>query len=344
MPHSAAPSRAKQALVAATLSQPLKPASSPLLAVPSNDSGSTPPDNKLARLAFLTAGTLLALASISIAALNGWSRGASPPESLVWAGAGIALALVSLFGFSLMLTHHGARRTAASAAWLLGLAFTITAALGSQHSGRELAARTDDAITGERARLEAAYKRASEELATLAAARASAIIDNELAVILKDDRLHGCQGWLENKKLRATCVTAVEPRRAELATAQQRERLQTTMTDATAALGKMSVGKPANSDASAVQRYLAAVGIHVGADRLADLLSLLTVVSVEVCGGVALALGRKQCTAVAPPARQQDTADSTDSSGGAGGIELPTPPAPTPHQRRAARNPSVGSA
>lgn len=180
MPHPAAPSGAKQALVAYSTTDLLKPASAQSLAADCVTSTSTSPDNKLARLAFSAAGFLLALASISIAALNGWARGASPPESAVWAGAGIALALISLFGFSLALTCNGAKRTAASAAWLLGLAFTITAALGSQHGGRELAARTDGAITGERARLESAYKRASDELATLPAARASAVIDNSL--------------------------------------------------------------------------------------------------------------------------------------------------------------------
>lgn len=331
MPNHSASAGAQQAHVAATVSQSLNASPTQQLAVTSNNGASISSDNHLACLAFLTAGTLLALASIAIAGLNGWARGASLPESVIWSGAGIALALVSLFGFSLALTCNGARRTSACVAWLLGLSFTIIAALGSQHGGRELATRTDGAITGERARLESAYKRASDELGTLPTARPAAVIDTELAGILKDPKLQDCQGWLENKRLRTICIEQVEPRRAEQSIARQRERLQTTMADATAALGKLTVGKPANADASAVQRYLAAVGLHIGAQRLADLLSLLTVVAMEVCGGVALALRRAQSIADAPKAPQQVTAESAaESGGGAGGVELPKSPAPTP--------------
>ena len=150
--------------------------------MPGNDaSASASTDNRAARLAFLTAGTLLALASVAIAALNGWSRGASLPESTIWAAAGIALALVSLFGLSLVLTHHGQARTTAGVAWVLGLTFTVVAALGSQHGGRELAGRTDVAATGDRARFEADHKRAVDELALLPATRPAAVIDQELA-------------------------------------------------------------------------------------------------------------------------------------------------------------------
>ena len=65
------------------------------------------------------------------------------------------------------------------------------------------------------------------------------------------------------------------------------------MATASAALGTATVGKPANTDATAVQRYLGAIGIHVGTERLADILNLLTVFAVEFCGAAALALGRR---------------------------------------------------
>ena len=290
--------RARQQLVASSPSQLLIPQPSPPLAADNDGSPSAATDNRAARLAFLTAGTLLALASIAIAALNGWARGASIPESLVWAAAGIALALVSLFGLSMMLTHHGAPRAAASGAWLLGLAFTVIAALGSQHGGRELAGRVDGAAIGDRARHEADYKRASDELALLPASRPAAVVDQELATLLQDTRLKGCAGWLESWRLRKVCTEKVAPARAELANAQARERLQATMAAAGGALGTATVGKPANSDASAVQRYLGAIGIHAGTERLADILNLLTVFAVEFCGAAALALGRRPAASV----------------------------------------------
>lgn len=250
-------------------------------------------DNRAARLAFLVAGALLSLASVSLAALNGWSRGASIYESLIWSGAGIALALVSLFGLSLMLTHHGQARRAAGLAWALGLSFTLVAALGSQHGGRELATRTEGAAVGDHARHQADYDRATAQLAKLPETRPVGVIQQELAVLLQDERLKGCAGWLDSARLRKVCDGKVAPARTELANAQARETAQAAMTAAGAALGSGAVAKPANSDASAVRRYLSAIGIHVGADRLADLLNLLTVFAVEFCGSASLALARR---------------------------------------------------
>ncbi len=285
MNNDSARAGAQQALVATSTTQSLLPQSPQPLAVSGDVSPSTAPDNRAARLAFLAAGTLLGLASIAIAALNGWSRGASLAESLVWAAAGIALALVSLFGLSLVLANHGQARATAGIAWLLGLTFTVVAALGSQHGGRELAGRLDGAATGDRVRFEADHKRAAGELALLPATRPAGVIDQELATpVLMDSRLKGCSGWLESWRLRKVCADKVAPLRAEQAIAADRARLQTAMAAASAALGTATVGKPANSDANAMQRYLAAIGIYVGAERLADILNLLTVLAVEFCG------------------------------------------------------------
>lgn len=291
MAYRAASHGRSQALVASSTSQSLLPQHRQPLGTGHDAPASTAANNAAARLAFLTAGTLLALASIAIAALNGWSRGASPLESTVWAAAGIALALVSLFGLSQVLTNHGQRRTAAGVAWLLSLIFTVVAALGSQHGGRELAGRTEVAAAGDRARHEADYSRAETALAGLPAARPAGVIEQELAVLLQDERLKGCAVWLANWRLRKVCDEKVGPARAELANAQARETAQAAMAAASAALGTATVGKPPNSDASAVQRYLAAIGIRVGADRLADVLNLLTVFAIEFCGAAALALG-----------------------------------------------------
>ena len=284
---------ARQVLVVPTPSQPLIPVPAQSLAAGNDASPSTATDNRPARIAFLAAGSLLALASVAIAGLNGWSRGASPAESTIWAAAGVALALVSLFGLAIALSCNGPTRGTAYTAWVLGLTFTVVAALGSQHGGRELAGRLDGAATGDRARFEADHKRASDELALLPAARPAPVINQELAVLLQDTRLKGCAGWLESWRLRKTCAEKVEPVRAELANAHERERLQTAMATASAALSAATVGNPANTDASAVQRYLGAIGIHVGTDRLADILNLLAVFAIEFCGAAALALARR---------------------------------------------------
>lgn len=313
-----------QALVPSTPSQVLLSQSSQHLAAGSAHAPSAAADNRIARLAFLVAGTLLAGTSVSLAALNGWSRGASLPESVIWAGAGIALALVSLFGLSLALTCHGQARRAAALAWLLGLSFTVVAALGSQHSGRELAGRSEVAAAGNRARHQTDYDSAVATLAKLPETRPIAVIENELSVLLQDERLKGCAVWLDSARLRKVCETKVQPARTELANAQAREAAQASMTAASAALGSSGVAKPANSDASAVQRYLAAIGIHVGADRLADILNLLTVFAVEFCGSVALALGRRP--AVHAECQQRPHESVVDATAAdSGGAVAPSP-------------------
>jgi hypothetical protein len=47
----------------------------------------------------------------------------------------------------------------------------------------------------------------------------------------------------------------------------------------------------ANSDAKALARYLTAVGLQIGPDRLYDLLVLLAVIMIEAGGGLSLAIG-----------------------------------------------------
>jgi hypothetical protein len=138
---------------------------------------------------------------------------------------------------------------------------------------------------------EAQYKRADAALSKLPDTRPVSVIQSELDATLKDSRLNDCQGWLENSRLRATCVERVEPRRKELANAVERKRLTDELASTSRALSSFNVAKPANADAESLGRYLAALGIAVARERLADLVNLLTVASVELAGGIALALG-----------------------------------------------------
>lgn len=264
MANHSARAGAQQALVLATTSQTLLPQPAQLLAAGNDGPASTSADNPTARLAFLTAGTLLALAS--------------------------------------------------------------------QHGGRELGARVDGAATGDRARHQADYKRAVDALALLPATRPAAVIDQELAVLLQDRRLKGWNEWLPSWRLRKTCDEKVAPARAELANAQAREAAQAAMATASAALGTATVGKPANADASAVRRYLAAIGIHVGTERLADVLNLLTVFAVEFSGAAALALGQRPIAGNGNH-RQVDSdiveqADTSPRGGSPASESMPDQPSP----------------
>src|SRR5262249_43139209 len=79
--------------------------------------------------------------------------------------------------------------------------------------------------------------------------------------------------------------------RANERLAGQRTAAREAMDKASEALGKIQPARFANSDARALTRYLGAVGLEIGPDRLNDLLVLLAVIMVEVGGGLSLAVG-----------------------------------------------------
>jgi hypothetical protein len=81
-------------------------------------------------------------------------------------------------------------------------------------------------------------------------------------------------------------MSRVDERRAE-----QRAKAQAAMERASADLARIQPARVANSDAKVLTRYLGALGLEVGPDRLNDLLVLLAVLMIEAGGGLSLAIG-----------------------------------------------------
>jgi len=73
--------------------------------------------------------------------------------------------------------------------------------------------------------------------------------------------------------------------------AERRDRAQACMEKASEAFGNIQPARMANSDAKALTRYLGALGLEVGPDRVNNLLVLLAVILIEVGGGLSLAIG-----------------------------------------------------
>jgi len=90
---------------------------------------------------------------------------------------------------------------------------------------------------------------------------------------------------------------------AELGRAKRRGELEAKIDGASAELARTQPPKVANSDAKALTRYLGALGLEVGPDRLNDLLVLLAVIMIEAGGGLSLAIGM---ALGAPPAARPD--------------------------------------
>jgi hypothetical protein len=84
--------------------------------------------------------------------------------------------------------------------------------------------------------------------------------------------------------------------------AAQRAAARAAMERASAELASIQPARMANSDAKALTRYLGALGLEVGPDRLSDLLVLLAVIMVEVGGGLSLAVGMALSVPVRTPA------------------------------------------
>ena len=86
------------------------------------------------------------------------------------------------------------------------------------------------------------------------------------------------------------CIREVEPRRKELAVANERQRLEVDIRRASDRLGAMTTGRPASADAAALSRLAARMGVDVAPDAIADGLLVLLVLATELLGGVALLL------------------------------------------------------
>ena len=139
--------------------------------------------------------------------------------------------------------------------------------------------------TGNRQRAQASYDAAKAELATLKPARPAA----ELQAIIDRNPEVGGRCAFVNGSMRTVCPP--HPLAPELARSKRRVELEATAASASVQLASAPVSKVANADAKTLARYLQALGADIGAERLNDLLVLLTVALVEMGGGLSLALG-----------------------------------------------------
>src|SRR5206468_10931491 len=98
---------------------------------------------------------------------------------------------------------------------------------------------------------------------------------------------------------------------AEVGRAKRRAELEAKIDGASAELASIQPARVANSDAKALARYLGALGLEVGPDRLNDLLVLLAVLMIEAGGGLSLALG--MVLGVAPAGHTEALVDAAVS-------------------------------
>jgi hypothetical protein len=250
------------------------------------------------RIAYLSAAIFTA-ASGGTNIIFGWSKGSDLPTSLVWAAVAGAVAIVFALAWPAVLKSLEAKRWSAAALSLLALVlagtYSVTAALGSAAGGRMNAATTETATTDDRKKAQDAYDVAKAELATLKPTRTVGELEAMRA------------GW---KRAYPREPWALEP---ELARAKRRAELEAKMEGATKELKTTGPAKVANSDAKALSRYMAAVGVDITPEHLTDLLVLLAVLMIEAGGGLSLAVGMalSGASASAPVAREAPASTDT---------------------------------
>jgi hypothetical protein len=219
----------------------------------------------------------------------GWQKGSDLAGSLTWAAVAAAVAIVFALSWPALIRSLEARRWSAALVALVALmlagAYSVTAALGSAAGGRANAATHEAATTDARKKAQDAYDAAKAELATLKPARPVA----ELEAIVARNPEAGGRCAFGNGSMRTVCPP--HPLVPELARAKRRAELEIKIERAAGELAKTGPAKIANSDAKALARYLAAIGLDVTPDRLNDLLVLLAVLMIEAGGGLSLALG-----------------------------------------------------
>jgi hypothetical protein len=246
----------------------------------------TPRIARLGPFAAYSAAVIFVLISGSLNVVYGLSKAADLPGKIIWASLAAAVAVVFALSWPALIRSVEARRWSAAlmalVALLLAGGYSVTAALGSAAGNRMQAERTESASAGSRDRTQAFYDAAKAELATLKPARAVA----ELEALAARQQ---CRIVVTNGRRDTVCGPPPAVL-AELGRAKRRAELEGTMQRASDALAS-GPAKVANSDAKALARYLTALGLDVGAERLNDLLVLLAVLMVECGGGLALSVG-----------------------------------------------------
>lgn len=157
----------------------------------------------------------------------------------------------------------------------------VASSKGDQTAGR--LAETNAALetVGRKQRIES-------ELRSLGLVRPSETIQAELTPLLSDKRLNNCLGWLENSRLRNTCIEKVSPLQAELGRAERKEKLEADLGKLpSAGVQTIKVGDPGSA---ALATYLGVLGFTVSTEKVAQWLILVPVLALELGSAFALVL------------------------------------------------------
>ena len=229
----------------------------------------------------------LVLASAGFGALYAYKVGIQ--HSIVLAGLSVlmVLALEAVKPLAISAGIDLWKRCTGPAALLLTLggiscAYSLTAELSliSMSKGDIVAERQAQATTARNA--ERDRNRIEAELAAIGITQPSASLSAELSSLLSDSRLKGCTSPLSNWRLQAISTEKVTPLRSELATAERREKLEASLAQLPSVAAKV-----ADPGSVALATYLAALGVNLSAEAIAQWLILIPVLALEIGSAMA---------------------------------------------------------
>ncbi len=241
-----------------------------------------------------SAAALLAVASAATNVLSAIAKHDAIGPQLIAASIAMAVAGLVVVALPVAIQSLRSRNYAgaliASAAFVLGASFSVSAALGTLGAPRLQAAMTVSHFDSGRSKLEAERDRATSELSQLPPSRTSNVIAPEIAGILALPGINGCTS-IDGPLTRKHCPTLMELH-AERARAQRRTTLAETIARIDAEAAKL--GKPmlANADASALVAIAAVFGIVIDVGAVNVALMILAVVILECGSGLSLAIAQ----------------------------------------------------
>jgi hypothetical protein len=158
-----------------------------------------------ARLGYCAA-LIFAAASITTNAVYGWGKGGDVASALVWCGVSIAAGFVQVLAWPALVATVDRRQWGKAIAALCALVicggYSVIAALGSASGGRTNAANQERTIIEARARTQAAYDAAKNELASLKPSRSAAEIEGLIAAAAGQ--------WRRGCRVAACCAAHVD--------------------------------------------------------------------------------------------------------------------------------------
>lgn len=262
----------------------------------------------IVRVVAVSSAAGLVLASAGFGALYAYKVGIQ--HSIVLAGLSVlmALALEAVKPLAISAGIDLWKRCTGPAALLLTLggiscAYSLTAELSliSMSKGDIVAERQAQATTARNA--ERDRNRIEAELAAIGITQPSASLSAELSSLLSDARLKGCTSPLSSWRLQAICTEKVTPLRSALATAERREKLEASLSQLPAAAAKL-----ADPGSVALATYLAALGVSLSAEVIAQWLILIPVLALEIgsamAGVLVQAVSQSPAKGVSEPPRK----------------------------------------